>query len=184
MDLAWDPGVDAVTRRSRRSPDDGDDGFRWLFTAEYASLVRTVFLIVHDRSLAEDLTQEAFIQLHTHWSKVSDYDQPGAWLRRVAIRLAVREAGRERKHALLARTALRFVPDLTSDPAHIDVVAAVRQLPPRQRSVVVLFYFEDRPMDEIAAILECSVSTGWVHLHRARRRLAALLGEEVGSDER
>jgi RNA polymerase sigma-70 factor (ECF subfamily) len=61
----------------------------------------------------------------------------------------------------------------------VDLANAIGQLPPRQRSAVVLFYFEDRPMQEIADILGCSVSTGWVHLHKARKRLAALLGEEV-----
>jgi RNA polymerase sigma-70 factor (ECF subfamily) len=61
----------------------------------------------------------------------------------------------------------------------VDLANAIGELPPRQRSAVVLFYFEDRPMQEIADILGCSVSTGWVHLHRARKRLAALLGEEV-----
>jgi RNA polymerase sigma-70 factor (ECF subfamily) len=58
----------------------------------------------------------------------------------------------------------------------------VRELPPRQRAVVALFYLEDRPMDQIAELLGCSESTGWVHLHRARRTLAERLGEEVTDD--
>jgi RNA polymerase sigma factor (sigma-70 family) len=61
-------------------------------------------------------------------------------------------------------------------------MAAIKALPPRQRSVIVLFYYEDRPMEDIARILDCSPSTGWVHLHRARKRLGALLTEEVGND--
>ena len=55
---------------------------------------------------------------------------------------------------------------------------------PRQRAVVVLFYFEDRPMDEIAVLLGCSTSTGWSHLHTARHKLALLLTEEVDDDVR
>jgi RNA polymerase sigma factor (sigma-70 family) len=64
-------------------------------------------------------------------------------------------------------------------PIDLDLADAIQQLPPWQRSAVVLFYLEDRPMQEIADILGCSTSTGWVHLHKARRKLAALLGEEV-----
>jgi RNA polymerase sigma-70 factor (ECF subfamily) len=64
-------------------------------------------------------------------------------------------------------------------PIDLDLADAIQQLPPRQRSAVVLFYFEDRPMQEIADILGCSTSTGWVHLHKARKKLADLLGEEV-----
>ena len=64
------------------------------------------------------------------------------------------------------------------------VRAAVAGLPPKQRAVVVLFYFEDLPMTEIADLVGCSVSTGWSQLHTARRRLAALLSEEVSDDVR
>ena len=80
---------------------------------------------------------------------------------------------------------MRSVVERGSHPAElpqsidVDLANAIGQLPPRQRSAVVLFYFEDRPMQEIADILGCSVSTGWVHLHKARKRLAAQLGEEV-----
>lgn len=56
---------------------------------------------------------------------------------------------------------------------------AVRLLPLKQRTAVVLFYFEDRPVAEVAQLLGCSPATARVHLHRARRRLAALLGEVV-----
>jgi RNA polymerase sigma factor (sigma-70 family) len=59
---------------------------------------------------------------------------------------------------------------------------AVRQLPGMQRAAVVLCYFEDLPLSEIADILRCSDATVRVHLHRARKRLAELLGEEVIED--
>ncbi len=66
----------------------------------------------------------------------------------------------------------------------LDLMSAVRELPLRQRSVVALYYLEDRPMDEVANLMGCSPSTGWVHLHRARKRLAELLGEEASDDVR
>jgi RNA polymerase sigma-70 factor (ECF subfamily) len=61
----------------------------------------------------------------------------------------------------------------------IDLVEAIRALTPRQRAVVVLYYFEDRPVHEVADLVGCSASTVTVHLHRARTRLAEILGEEV-----
>ncbi|MBA2634710.1 MAG: sigma-70 family RNA polymerase sigma factor [Chloroflexi bacterium] len=51
-------------------------------------------------------------------------------------------------------------------------------MPPRQRAVVALFYYEDRPLTEIAELLGCSHSTAKVHLFKARRRLAGLLGAD------
>jgi RNA polymerase sigma factor (sigma-70 family) len=153
-----------------------DEEYAWFFSGEYPALVRTLFFIVHNTERAEDIAQDAFMQLLIHWKKVSKYERPEAWVRRVAIRLAMRFIKREQMRSLVERGS-----DLAESPQPVDVdlANAVRQLSPRQRIAVVLFYFEDRPMQEIADIMGCSVSTGWVHLHKARKRLAALLGEEV-----
>ena len=159
----------------------GDDEFSGFFAAEYPALVRTVTLVLHDRARAEEIAQDAFVQLLRHWSKVCRYESPGAWVRRVAIRLAVRDAKRERRLAQLRPRSVDEAPALNPS-VDVDLMAAIKTLPPRQRSVIVLFYYEDRPMEDIARILDCSPSTGWVHLHRARKRLGALLTEEVGND--
>ncbi len=162
-----------------RSPEESQVGdLQAMYVATYPTLVRTLRCVVADRSQAEDIAQEAFVQLVRHWRKVSRYDEPGAWLRRVAIRMAVKESRRAR---------LRPVRELQSQPPPVGepevsdpaLLAAVRELSPRQRAVVALFYLEDRPMDEVAELIGCSESTGWVHLHRARHALAARLGEEV-----
>ncbi len=78
---------------------DTDPEFEWTFRSEYQTVLRTVFFIVNDHPGAEDITQEDFIQLLAHWKKVSRYDRPGAWVRRVAIRLAVRTAKRDKARA-------------------------------------------------------------------------------------
>jgi RNA polymerase sigma-70 factor, ECF subfamily len=162
---------------------DSVDEYRWMFAAEYPAVVRTVYLVLHDYPRSEEIAQDAFLQLLRHWNKVRRYEAPGAWVRRVAIRLATRDEKRERRRAALTRETVRDrvtpPPVATMDP---ELTAAIRSLPAQQRAVVVLFYFEDRPMDEIAEIVGCSVSTGWVHLHRARKRLGTLLSEEVTSD--
>ena len=121
-------------------------------------------------------TQEAFAQLHVHWKKVSTFQRPDAWVRRVAIRLAVRYAKRESRRKELERET---EPANPSVPVDVDLLRAVATLPVMQRAVVALFYFEDRPMTEIAHILSISEATGYVHLHRARRSLGELLSEEV-----
>ena len=147
-----------------------------LFAAEYPAVVRSVYLIVQDGARAEDVTQDAFVQLLRHWSKVAAFDRPGAWVRRVAIRLAVRSVRRERLRALLELNGRR---GQEPEAVDVDLSNAIKRLPAMQRAVVVLFYFEDRQLSEIAHLLGCSASTAGVHLHRARRRLAELLGEEA-----
>ena len=157
--------------------------FDAFFLHEFPRVARTVHHIVGDRARAEELTQDAFVEALRHWRTVADYDRPDLWLRRVAIRKAQRERHRAWRRVELERSAS---PDGSVEPPTPapEVLAAVRRLAPKQRAVVVLFYFEDRPMAEIAEILECSESTGWSQLHTARRHLASALGEEVTDDVR
>jgi RNA polymerase sigma factor (sigma-70 family) len=155
--------------------------FREIFQAVYPRLVRTVWFVVHDHELAQEIAQEAFIDLHRQWRTVGSYERPDLWVRRVALRKAQREAARSvrrihaEQQAAVTETAGPADADLP-DPA---LRAALATLPPMQRAVVALFYLEDRPMEEVADLLGCSPSTGFVHLHRARHRLAALLSEPV-----
>jgi RNA polymerase sigma factor (sigma-70 family) len=150
--------------------------YDWYFRACFAPVSRTVFLIVHDRMLAEDITQEALYRMLRHWRTVSTYERPEAWVRRVAIRMAVREVQRAVARPAKERLGQPVPYDDVPDP---DVARAVAGLAPMQRAVVVLFYWEDRPVHEIAELLRVSDSTVKQHLHRARHRLAVLLGEEV-----
>ena len=146
------------------------------FRACYLPVVRTVFLVVHERTLAEDVAQEAFYRLLKHWRSVSKYELPEAWVRRVAIRIAVREVQRSAARAVKERCEVVERYDDLPDP---DVVRAVRELSPMQRTTVALDYWEDRPVAEIADLLEVTDATVKQHLHRARHRLAELLKEEV-----
>jgi RNA polymerase sigma-70 factor (sigma-E family) len=157
-----------------------EDGFAHFFRAEYPAVVRTVAVITHDQDLARDLAQEAFVQLLRHWTKVSTYDRPDAWVRRVAIRLATRTWRRDLLRTAKERQGFGGVTELAGPSSdRLDLVAAVRRLPARQRAVVALFYYEDRPVAEIADILDCTEATVKVHLHKARQRLALLLGAEI-----
>ena len=69
--------------------------YEWVFRAAFPRIHRTVALILRDDDVAQEVTQDAFLQLLQNWRKVSSYEQPEAWVRRVAIRMAVRRAGRE-----------------------------------------------------------------------------------------
>lgn len=124
---SWSPSGPATISRV----DAAEAEFSWTFNEEFASIARTAYLIVRDRTTAEDVAQEAFTRLFVNWAKVSQYERPGAWVRRVAIRLAVRHARRDRMRILL----LRWVePPHESDAADPDLMAAIRELPPQQRA--------------------------------------------------
>jgi RNA polymerase sigma-70 factor (ECF subfamily) len=145
------------------------------FVREYAAVVRTVALMLRDEARAEEIAQDAFVQLHLDWAKVSGYDRPGAWVRRVAIRLAMRTIRRDRLWSIVRRELLP--PDPPRGQSE-DLAEAIRRLPGAQRAAIVLHYYEDRPVVEIASILGCAEATARVHLHRGRRRLGQLLQED------
>lgn len=161
---------------SARYMGERDAEFTAFFRREYPKLVRSLFLVVHDVEHARDLSQEAFIQLFDRWRRVSRYERPEAWVRRVGIRMAVRAVRRERLRPSVERA---LGPTAAPEPVDLDVLRAVRTLSPSQRAAVVLFYFEDLPVSEVADALGCTEATAKVHLHRARRRLAVLLRETM-----
>ncbi len=156
--------------------------YEWVFRTTYPSVVRTAFVIVGERGLAEEVAQDAFVRLYERWGRGRrGIEQPQAWVHAVAVRMAVRQSRRRRTRPTGAGVEERPVDDPVVD---VDLHRALGALPPRQRAAVALYYLDDRPVAEIALLLDVSQSTVKQHLHRARARLALLLGErsEVTGD--
>jgi len=151
----------------------GGESFDALYRDSFPVVLRSVSWIVGDTEVAREVTQDAFVAALVHWRKVSSYDNPGAWVRRVAIRRAVRATKRARNVPSFAATAVA-----SDDDRVLDVRAAVALLPAAQRAAVVLRYMHDLSVSEVARTLGCSEGTAKTHLFRARKTLAARLGEE------
>ncbi len=156
--------------------------YEWLFRAAYPSVMRSVCLIMRDRGRAEEVCQEAFVLLLERWSTVRDYEHPDAWVRKVAVRMAIRQAGRDQRRTVLERHASPA--PQAPEPVDDELAKAMEQLTAMQRAAVILYYYEDRPVLEVARLLQVSTSTVKQHLHRARARLAEVLGEAVTEDVR
>jgi RNA polymerase sigma-70 factor (ECF subfamily) len=157
--------------------------YEWVFRSSFSRVHRTVFLVLRDYDRAEEITQDAFLKLLENWRKVSAYEQPEAWVRRVAIRMAVRQAGREISRPWREDVAVRSMSREPAEP-DVDLADAIGRLAPRQRAAVVLHYYEDLPVLEVARVLNVAESTVKEHLQRARIRLAEVLGEEVPRADR
>lgn len=149
-----------------------------LFHAEGPSLVRLARLFVDDRDAAEDIVQEAFLRLARHAGRIDAPDRAPAYLRSIVLNLA-RDHNRRglvslRHHATKGREI--DVHDDASDrlvrsEEHGRVIDAVRRLPARQRDCVTLRYFEELPIDQIAATLGVSANSVKTHLKRAMAAL-------------
>ncbi len=84
------PAASAAPARIHAFVSDEPRDYTTFFRREFAAVLRTVELMLRDHARAEEIAQDAFVQLHLHWSKVAAYERPDAWVRRVAIRLALR----------------------------------------------------------------------------------------------
>lgn len=140
--------------------------------ARSPALLRTAYLLTHDRGLAEDLVQAALTKTWFAWGRLST-DDPVRYVRRVMVTTSVswhrRLWVRERPTDQLPERPV----ELDESPAAHDLWVAIGHLPPRQRAVVVLRYYEDLTEAETADLLACSVGTVKSQCSKAMAKLRA-----------
>lgn len=168
------PGVTAQGSVTVQAAD-VDELVRTLFVAESSSLVRMARLFVDDRDAAEDLVQEAFIRLARSASRIREPERATAYLRSIVLNLA-------RDHNRRGLVSLRHRPSTLPEPPTVEeqasgheesehLLAALRGLPPRQRDAVVLRYFVELSVPDVARTLGVSVNSAKTHLTRGLRAL-------------
>jgi RNA polymerase sigma-70 factor (sigma-E family) len=147
--------------------------------ARSPALLRTAFLLTGHRADAEDLLQEALLQVSRRWERL-DPGAPDAYVRRTMVNL---RTSRWRRH--------RLAPVLESPDAFVtadhagqvldrdEMWTALATLPPRMRAVLVLRFYEDLSEADIAADLGCSVGTVKSTTHRALAKLRVALPERT-----
>jgi RNA polymerase sigma-70 factor (sigma-E family) len=163
--------------------------FHQFVTESSAALLRTAYLVAWDLTDAEDLVQDCLVVIARRWPRVRSMDHPHAYARRVLINLALDgSAKRSRRRRELDPgddAGLEQIPDGASERAlqTVDVrgelIAALATLPPRQRAVLVLRYFEDLSEAETARVMGCSVGTVKSTASRGLARLQTALTLDV-----
>ncbi|MEV7181464.1 SigE family RNA polymerase sigma factor [Kitasatospora sp. NPDC093679] len=143
-------------------------------------LVRTAYLLTGgDAHLAEDLAQEALGRLFGRWRKVSRMANPAGYAQTVLVNTFLshrrRRSSSEHVTDTFAETA-----QAAPDPAlRVTLLQALGELPPQDRAVLVLRYWEDRSAEETAAVLRLSPSTVRSRSSRALARMRTVLGEDL-----
>jgi len=159
---------------------DGGEDFGAFAASRWPGLVRLAFGLTGDRWLAEDLAQTALARAYVAWRRVSQADDPDAYLRRILVNASHRRFRRRRvteQPGDPPETPVEGPADLVGDRAAL--LAALHELPLRQRAVIVLRYWEDLTDAQIAATLGCSPGTVRSQLSRALAKLrdSPALGE-------
>lgn len=150
--------------------------FDRFFEETYPNVVRALALVVGSVADAEDVAQDAFARAYGRWRELATYDRPATWVYVVAVREAGHRRRRHRVGESLATRSIDTSTTATDDPAlnvanRESLQAALQTLPPRQRLAIVLRYFADLSLAEVAESMECSVGTVKATIHAALRRL-------------
>ncbi|MFY1700438.1 SigE family RNA polymerase sigma factor [Micromonospora sp. WMMA1923] len=151
------------------------EGFDEFYRGSRQRLLGFVYALTGNLAEAQDAVQEAYIRAWQRWSTVSGYEDPEAWTRVVASRVAVSRwrSLRSRARAYLRHGAVESVAAPSTDT--VAVVAALRRLPEEQRVALALYYLIGMPVAEVARETEAPVGTVKARLHRGRAALADLL---------
>ena len=157
-----------------------DDDFAQLFAAHHADALRLAYLLCGDAHRAEDAVAEAFANVYGAWRR-GRVHSPGAYLRRAVVNEVnsrFRRLALERREASRRWGDDRGLRDAGEQLADADVVfRALQRLPERQRTAIVLRYWQDLSEAETAAAMDISVGTVKSSVSRGMERLRALLGD-------
>ena len=178
---AIDAAGAAATARTATAAIDADELVVQLFESEGHNLVRLARLFTDDRNAAEDLVQEAFIRLARAAHRIENPARAAAYLRSIVLNLA-------RDHNRRGLVSLRHQLPFDDHQASIEdqvslrddqreVIEALRDIAPRQRDCLVLRYFHELGIDDIAATLGVSKNSVKTHLRRGLDALEARMAE-------
>lgn len=156
--------------------------FEDFYQASYGRILALLLGVLGDRQEAEDAVQEAFARALARWPRLSTYDLPEAWVRQVALRLAVDSGRRLRRSGRLSvrlRGAHRQPGPEPGDGVTFSALgSALMRLPLREREVLVLHYFADMTAERIAAERGLPAGTVKARLMAGRKRLERELADE------
>jgi RNA polymerase sigma-70 factor (sigma-E family) len=145
--------------------------FAVVYECTYARMLRLARLSLDGGETAEEIVQDAFLQLFRNWDHI---DAPVPWLRKAVVN-GCRSWGRRRQVA--RRHPADAPPPIVDNGDALAVREALRSLRPRQRAAVVLRYFEDLPEREIAEVLGCRPGTVKSILSRSLHQLREVLDD-------
>ena len=155
------------------------DEFIGLASAEQESLRRFLLSLCNDAALADDIAQDALVNAYVASASFRGAARFSTWLFRIAYNCFIdRMRGRRLQTAPLDSPAARAVPGPEAADGrfrHEDLHRAIGMLPDKERAALLLFYMEDKPVKEVAAILEIPAGSVRAYLSRGRQHVKEYL---------
>ncbi|MDX6235767.1 MAG: hypothetical protein QOG10_582 [Kribbellaceae bacterium] len=177
------PAVVYIECVAHESSWDADEALTAIYAAHYTSLVRLGVLLLRDSGAAEEIVQDAFVAMHGRWHRLRDPHKALAYLRTAVVN---RCRSRQRHLVVVDKHMPRSLPDVPSAEqvvlrtAETDrVIEAMRSLPEKQRTVMVLRYYGDLSEAEIAEAMGISRGSVKSHAARATKSLRHVLEQSI-----
>ncbi len=166
--------------------------FDKLYEIYYDKLYRTACLITGNRADGEDVAQETFIKMYLHCTELKKDEQFRYWLYKILNRTAwqiSKKHSKEQPDEQIIELADKSMTDspamqLLKNERDRAIIEAVRKLEQRQRTAVILYYYNGLGTKEIAKIMECMEGTVKSRLFTARKNLKSLLKNEWIQEDR
>jgi len=176
------PGALPAAPSTERAQWSADLAVIELYSMHYPALVRLAAMLVRDKPTAEEVVQDAFIAMHDAWDRLRDTEKALAYMRQTVVN---RSRSVLRHRLVVEKNLQKPPPDMPSAEAgaltlleRSAVVAALRDLPERQREAIVLRYYADLSEAEIAAAMHISRGAVKSHTSRGMAALRAALEED------
>jgi RNA polymerase sigma-70 factor (sigma-E family) len=176
------PGAFPAAPTTERTEWSADLAVIKLYSMHYPALVRLAAMLVRDTPTAEEVVQDAFIAMHDAWDRLRDSEKALAYMRQAVVN---RSRSVLRHRLVVEKNLQKPPPDMPSAEAgaltlleRSAVVAALRDLPERQREAIVLRYYADLSEAEIAAAMHISRGAVKSHTSRGMAALRAALEED------
>lgn len=155
--------------------------FEQFVTARWTALYRTAYLLTGEQVDADDLVQATLVKAYASWRRIRCADVPEAYVHRMLVNEFLSGARRQKRAREHAQRQQQVAAAPTHEAQVLDRVGVwehVMALPPRQRAVIVLRFYEDLPEREIAQVLDCAPGTVKSQASAALRSLRARIGTD------
>jgi RNA polymerase sigma-70 factor (sigma-E family) len=158
--------------------------FREFVSVRLPGLRRSAYLLCGDPHAAEDVVSATLTKVFRHWRRIKRLEHPDAYLRRMLVTTYLDE----RRRPWRQEQPTDAVPDRPAG-ADVDVVdrvtllALLDRLPPRQRAVLVLRFFDDLSVEQTADTLGCAAGTVKAHTHQGLIALRGMLGSQLTANK-
>ena len=159
---------------------DRDAAFEAYFAARSDAMRGTAYLLCGDWHRAEDLVQQTFTKIYLVWRRIQRHEAMDSYTRQTLVRtfLSERRRGWFRYESVGSRPTDEAAPSSGLADERLVLLEALAKVPPRQRAVLVLRYWEDTSVEQTAALLDCSTGTVKSQAARGLATLRGLLEEE------